>query len=201
VANGGFLATGLWFGKGDFLKAMNLICRAADFTDADCNAANAGAVLGAMSGTQCLPPDLLGQLHDRIRGQSLGPVTFTRPVDERISDLGRRTAELGERMVAAQGAKVVDGEIVIPLQEAQTQTPEVFRLSDLMHYWNGDWEMHGAGFGYRLGLRGSTHLDQDVLATYPQDEVGACVCGAKSDWTTTGCFPSRREWIPGGSGV
>jgi hypothetical protein len=84
VANGGFTAIGLWFGQGDFLKTMNLICRAADFTDADCNAANAGAVLGAMHGTRSLPPDLLRQVNDRIRGPSMGPVTFPRPVDERV---------------------------------------------------------------------------------------------------------------------
>lgn len=176
VANGGFLAIGLWFGQGHFLKTMNLICRAADFTDADCNAACAGAVLGAMYGTSCLPQNLLKQTNDRIRGSSMGPVTFPRPVDERVSDLGRRTAEVGEKMVTAHGAKAVDGEIVIPLQEVRPQEPEVFRLSDLMPYWNRDWEMHGAGFGYRLGLRGSTRLEGDVLATYPQDEVrGVCL--------------------------
>ncbi len=176
VANGGFTAIGLWFGKGDFLKTMNLICRAADFTDCDCNAANAGAVLGALHGMKGLPPDLLRQVNDRIRGPSMGPVTFPRPVDERVSDLGRRTAEVGEKMVTAHGAKVVDGEIVIPLQEPQPQAPEVFRLSDLMQYWNRDWEMHGAGFGYRLGIRGSTRLESDVLATYPRDEVrGVCL--------------------------
>jgi hypothetical protein len=171
VANGGFIAVGLWFGKGDFLKTMNLICRAADFTDADCNAANAGAVLGALHGTKCLPPGLLRQLHDTIRGASMGSITFHPPVQERISDLSRRTAELGERMVAAHGARAVDNEMVIPLQEVQTQAPEVFRLSDLMQYWNRDWELHGAGFGYRLGFRGSTRLEGDVLATYPRDEV------------------------------
>ena len=31
----------VWFGEGDFLKTVSLAYRAADFTDADCNAANA----------------------------------------------------------------------------------------------------------------------------------------------------------------
>jgi hypothetical protein len=36
--------------------------------------------------------------------------------------------------------------------------------------------MHGAGFGYRLGIRGSTRLEGDVLASYPRDEVrGVCL--------------------------
>jgi hypothetical protein len=40
-----------------------------------------------------------------------------------------------------------------------------------MQYWNPDWELHGAGFGFRGGLRGNTHLEGDVLVTYPRDEV------------------------------
>ena len=172
VANGGFVAAGLWFGNGDFMKTMNLISRAADFTDSDCNAANAGAVLGAMHGLKCLPEDLFEQLNDSIRGDSMGNVKFSPPVNEKISDLGRRTAAVGEMILAANGAKVADGEIIIPLRRPVAQDPEVFRLGDLMEYWNRDWEMHGAGFGYRLGIRGSTRLEgSDVLATYPRDEV------------------------------
>jgi len=39
VLNGGLVAACLWFGQGDFLKTVNLAAHAADFTDADCNAA------------------------------------------------------------------------------------------------------------------------------------------------------------------
>ncbi len=39
VPNGGIIATSLWFGESDFLKTVNLAFAAADFTDADCNAA------------------------------------------------------------------------------------------------------------------------------------------------------------------
>ncbi len=171
VANGGFIAAGLWFGDGDFMKTMNLISRAADFTDSDCNAANAGAVLGAMHGTKCLPPALLQQLNDRIHGDSMGHVKYDPPVDERISDLGLRTAAIGEKIAAANGARVLDGEIIIPIKSPVTQAPERFRLADLTRYWNNDWELHGAGFGCRLNVRGATRLDGEVLATYPRDEV------------------------------
>src|SRR5262249_45380359 len=50
VSNGGLVAASVWFGEGDFLKTVNLAARAADFTDADCNAANAAAVVGAIHG-------------------------------------------------------------------------------------------------------------------------------------------------------
>src|SRR5437879_10449845 len=58
VANGGIVATAVWFGGGDFLKTVNIAYRAADFTDADCNAANAAAVVAAMHGMKCLPKEL-----------------------------------------------------------------------------------------------------------------------------------------------
>ena len=68
VANGALVAMAVWFGGGDWLQTVNLAFRAADFTDADCNAANAGAVVGAMKGTKGLPPWLIDRLGDRIRG-------------------------------------------------------------------------------------------------------------------------------------
>lgn len=58
VANGGIIALCLWFGEGDFLKTVNLACRVSDKTDADCNAAGAAAVIGAMHGMKAIPINL-----------------------------------------------------------------------------------------------------------------------------------------------
>jgi hypothetical protein len=171
VANGGFIAAGLWYGEGDFLETMNLISRAADFTDSDCNAANAGAVLGAMHGMKCLPERLLNSFHDRIEGDRMGSISYDPPVKERVSDLAQRTVAVGTEILKRNGAAVQPGHIMIPREQPQTQPAELFRLSDLMQYWNPDWELHGAGFGYRLGVRGVTRLDGDLLVTYPRDEV------------------------------
>jgi hypothetical protein len=179
VSNGGLVAAALWFGEGDFLKTMNLCARAADFTDADCNAANAAAVLGAMHGMQCLPSHLVKQLGDRIKGDKMGPVTLTPPVDERISDLARRTAAIGEKILIAHSAKLEGPRIVIEPQMPITQPPELFKLADLTQYWNRDWQLDRAGFGGAgggmAGIRGITYLDGGVLATYPRDEVRGVV--------------------------
>ena len=48
-----------------------------------------------------------------------------------------------------------------------------------MQYWNPDWKLlragvGGAGGGMR-GIRGNTHLDGDILASYPRDEVRGAV--------------------------
>lgn len=175
VANGGFIAAGVWFGESDFLKTVNLISRADDFTDSDCNAANAGAVLGAMHGTRCLPQRLLDSLNDRIAGDKMGPVSFDPPVEERISDLARRTVAVGTQVLNSWGAKTSKAHLIIPREQPRTQEAELFRLSDLMQYWNPEWELHGAGFGYRGRVRGATRLEGNVLATYPRDEVRGVV--------------------------
>jgi len=175
VPNGGIVAACVWFGEGDFLKTVNLAASAADFTDADCNAANAAAVVGALQGMKGLPRHLVEQLGDRIVGGKMGPVTLTPPVDEKISDLAKRTAGIGEKIIAARGGKVSGDTISIPVEEPVTQPAELFRLADLIQFWNPDWTLERAGFGGAgggmAGIRGITHLEGDVLATYPRDEV------------------------------
>jgi hypothetical protein len=179
VPNGGIVAACVWYGEGDFLKTVNLAAKAADFTDADCNAANAAAVVGAMRGMRSVPGILAEQLGDRIKGDRMGPVMLTPPVDERISELAKRTAAIGERIIAAQGGRISGDRISIPSQSPVTQPSERFRLADLMQYWNAGWTLERAGFGGAgggmAGIRGITCLDGEVLATYPRDEVRGVV--------------------------
>ncbi len=183
VANGGIVAAAVWFGGGDFLKTINLAAEAADFTDADCNGANAAAVLGAMRGMSAIPGNLAAQLGDRILGSKMGSVTLTPPVDEKISDLAARTAAMGEKVLAANGAAIGDHAISITKQDPVTQRAEIFKLADLMQYWNSDWKLDRAGFGGAgggmPGIRGITHLEGGILATYPRDEVRGCLLTRK----------------------
>ena len=179
VANGGFVAATVWFGEGDFLKTVNLAYRAADFTDADCNAANAAAVVGAMHGMKALPATLVESLRHRLVGSVMGGVQLTPPVDERLPDIARRTTVVGRRLIAANGGAADESGISVPHRTVTTQEAELFRLADLTRHWNPDWTLERAGFGGAgggmRGIRGITHLDGDVLATYPRDEVRALV--------------------------
>lgn len=175
VANGGIVVAGLWFGGGDFWRTMDLIAGAADFTDADCNAANAISVVCAIHGMKGLPPELVAQLGDRVVGASMGKVTFPHPVDESISELARRTAAIGEKIVLAEGAKRKGKDLVIPVQRVATQPLERFRLEDYMQYWNPDWTLVRAGFGGGdagwLRTHVMTWLEGDILHTYPANPV------------------------------
>jgi hypothetical protein len=175
VANGGIVATSVWFGGGNYLKTVNLAFGAADFTDADCNAANSVSVVGAMHGMKAIPANLVSQFNDRIKGDSLGDVALTPPVDESITALANRTVAIGLKLLKKNGARLSRNRINIPIQQPVTQPAELFKLADLTKYWNPDWELQRAGFGGAggglPGIRGITYLDGDVLATYPRDEV------------------------------
>ena len=173
VPNGGLVAASVWFGGGDYLKSVNLAFRAADFSDADCNAANAGAVVGAMHGTKALPGELVESLGDRIRGATMGGVALTPPVDESIADIARRTAALGERMLAANGATVAGDAITVHPRPVETQPAELFGTADLARYWNPEWRLERAGLGgiAAAGCPRMTFLDGGVLATWPRDEA------------------------------
>jgi hypothetical protein len=179
VVNGGFVATSVWFGGGDFSRTLQLAVHAADFADADCNAANSESVVAAMHGTKALPPDQVAELHDRIFGAEMGPLQLTPPVDESIADLAKRTAKLGTAIAVAHGASDDGSKLRITVQDPQTQPAELFRLADLMRYWNPDWTLERAGFGGAgggmPGIRGITYLDEEVLSTYPRDEVRGTV--------------------------
>jgi hypothetical protein len=179
VVNGGIVATSVWFGDGDFGRTLQLAVHAADFADTDCNAANSSSVVAAMHGMKALPSERVSELHDRIQGKEMGPLQLTPPVDESISELARRTERIGEAILISHGASADGNSIRIPVQEPLTQPAELFKLADLMEYWNRDWTLERAGFGGAgggmPGIRGITYLDGPVLATYPRDEVRGTV--------------------------
>ncbi len=175
VVNGGIVAASVWFGQGDFARTENLAFSAADFADADCNAANAASVIGAMHGMAALPAEEVSELHDRIYGATMGPRKLTPPVDESISSLANRTVTIGEKLLISHGAQREGDDLTIEIQQPRTLPPELFSLSQLMQWWNPDWTLDRAGFGGAgggiAGIRGDTYLDGDVLAVWPRDEV------------------------------
>lgn len=180
VANGGLTAACLWFGGGDFWKTVDLACRAADFSDTDNSAATAVAILAAMHGMKVLPADLVTRLNDRIVGKAMGGVPLTPPVDEQISVLARRTAAIGEKVIAARRGRVDRDTLTLRTEDPTTQPAVRFELADLMKFWNPDWRLERAGFGgddvgAMPGIRGLTGLLDDTLVTYPRDEARGLV--------------------------
>jgi len=165
VSNGALVALGILYGGGDFLKSVNVVTQAGDYTDADCNAANVASVVGAMHGFKAIPKQFIDPLHNRIYGDHMGPLKLGRTIDERIDDLARRVAEAGRKNLLANGAKLASGALVIPRQLVHAQPLEYFDINDYGKLWNADWRLEGAS----RGGAGATYLDGDVLVTFPRD--------------------------------
>jgi hypothetical protein len=110
-------------------------------------------------------------------------VKLTPPVDEKISDLARRTAVVGEKFIQANGGTITGETFTVPLETPQTQPAELFTPGDLAKFWNPEWTLERAGCGGAAGslgaLRGMTHLEGDILATWPRDVVRGVVLRRK----------------------
>lgn len=158
VANGGIIATCLLKGEGDFLKSLNLACSAGDNTDADCNAASAGAVVSAMHGTKALPKELLDGLHNRIKGDKMGSASLP-PVDESITTLAERTIKIGIDILKDNGIAIQNNFLLIYPQKIITQPAELFTENDMLKKWDVDWQI--------VNSRKGTYVEDDVLITYP----------------------------------
>ncbi len=167
VANGALVALALLYGKGDYVNSLNLVTATDDYTDADCNGDNVGSVVGAMHGVKAIPQQMTAPLSDRIYGKSMGPVTFKKVVDERISDLAERIAVVGRKILMANGTTERGGELLIPQQEVKEQPLEWFDIHDYGKLWNSDWRLAHAG----RGGPGATYLEWETntLVTYPRD--------------------------------
>jgi len=176
VANFGMGIIALWFGEGDFMKSLNLGFSLADFTDADCNATMATAALAAMHGMKVIPDYLLAPVNNHMHGSHIGDVELIPHVDTDITTLAERTATVGKQILLANGAKIEDAKISIPIEKVIiTQAPELFHPNEFMQWFNPDWIMERAGYGapgggFR-GIRGGTFIDDGILATFPRDEV------------------------------
>src|SRR5260370_5883352 len=164
VANGALVALGILFGEGDFLKSLNVTTEVGDYTDADCNAANVSSVVGAMHGFSTIPKQFIEPLHNRVYGDHMGPLKLGRVIDERIDDLARRVADIGQKNLLANGARLDGATLVIPQQKVQTQPLEFFDINDYGKLWNENWRLEGAS----RGGAGATYLDGDVLLTFPR---------------------------------
>jgi hypothetical protein len=165
VANGALVALGILFGDGEYLKSINVVTQTGDYTDADCNAANVSSGVGAVHGIGAIPQQFIEPLHNRIYGDHMGPLKFGRTIDEKIDDLARRVADVGEKNLLAHGARLDGDTLVIPQQLVRTQPLEYFDINQYGALWNPDWRLEGAA----RGGEGATYLDGNVLVTFPRD--------------------------------
>ncbi len=92
INNTVWLVLALLYGQGDFEKT---ICTAVLCGyDTDCNAANAGAVMGVTYGAQNLPPKWTEPIHDTLYS------SLAQWRETRITELARRTARIAQKTLS-----------------------------------------------------------------------------------------------------
>lgn len=131
VLNGALGVLALLYGEGDFEKTMNYACMAG--YDADNQSATLAGLIGIMHGSEAIPRKYTHvfaewelPLNDMYRN-----VTRDDLPDGRLTDIARRTARLGERLVTAHGGRVESdgGEPVLVINpRARFQPPLEVRL-------------------------------------------------------------------------
>ena len=144
-------------------------------------------------------------MHDRIYGDTMGPLKLTPPVNESIKALAARTVVIGEKILLDHGATLQGENLVIPTQQPITQKPELFKLSNLTQWWNPDWTLERAGFGGAgggiEGIRGDTYLDGEVLAIWPRDEVRGALLRRTAEMSDSPSLTFDVGADPGAPGI
>jgi ADP-ribosylglycohydrolase len=97
INNTAWMVLAMLYGQGDFEKTVctAVLCG----FDTDCNAANAGTVLGVISGAEALPRKWTDPLNDILRS------AVSQFSEMHISDLARRTAVLADKSLSKVSSK------------------------------------------------------------------------------------------------
>jgi hypothetical protein len=137
--NGAYIAFGLLFGGGDFLKTMEISTRCGQ--DSDCNPSSAAGVLGVILGYDRIPDTFkanLPALADR-------KFAFT---DYSFNDIVRSTETRALAAIRQAGGRVTDSEVLIPIQSPKAPKLEQWSpgipdrrlpVADQAWTWTGSW--------------------------------------------------------------
>jgi hypothetical protein len=137
--NGAYIAFGLLFGEGDFLKTMEVSTRCGQ--DSDCNPSSAAGVLGVMVGYSRIPEEF----RSGIPALADKKFDFT---DYSFNDICVSTFNRALALVEQNGGKVTSGDVYIPMQTPKA--PKLERWNPGIPYarldaadpgwnWKGGW--------------------------------------------------------------
>jgi hypothetical protein len=139
--NGAYIAFGLLFGGRDFVKTMEISTRCGQ--DSDCNPSSAAGVLGVMLGYDSIPDNCKGG----IAALADKKFAFT---EYSFNDIVRSTETRALKVIAANGGKVTDSEVIIRLQRPKAPKLEQWspgipdrRIDAGANGWTyrGKWEL------------------------------------------------------------
>jgi hypothetical protein len=137
--NGAYIAFGLLFGGGDFLKTMEVSTRCGQ--DSDCNPSSAAGVLGVRLGYARIP----AEFKSAIPGLADKKFAYT---DYSFNDICASTLKRALTLVQQHGGKVTDQDVYLPVQKPKAPKLEQWKpgipyarldTQDAAWSWKGDW--------------------------------------------------------------
>ncbi|MCR4922379.1 MAG: ADP-ribosylglycohydrolase family protein [Bacteroidaceae bacterium] len=110
LINSAYIVIGLLYGDGDFARTLEISTRCGQ--DSDCNPASAGGILGCMLGYSNIPEEWMNNLREvEDRDFAYTHISMNRAY--------QMTLDLALRQIEAQGGRVGEDIIAIPLQQPQ----------------------------------------------------------------------------------
>jgi hypothetical protein len=175
--NGAYIALGLLYGNGDFLRTIEISTRAGQ--DSDCNPANAGGVLGTLLGFKGLPESARTEMEPHLQTQ----FDFT-PYS--IQSATSHCLRLALDNIKSHGGQASDDAIQIKVQPFRATGPaEVsfptlkpvarFNVRDPHLRWNGQWSAPPANrpesLRYSSSAGDSLEVEFEGTAVYVQGDI------------------------------
>jgi len=166
--NGAYIAFGLLFGGGDFLKTMEVSTRCGQ--DSDCNPSSAAGVLGVILGYEGIPETFKAEF-PRLAGRKFA---FT---DYAFDDIVRSTETRALIAIRKAGGKVTDSEVRIPAQSPKAPRLEQWNpgkptarvtVENPAWTWTGSWSAND-------NTRVSTAAGNEATLTF--DGVAVAILG------------------------
>jgi hypothetical protein len=167
--NGGYVALGLLYGKGDFEKTLEVSTRAGQ--DSDCNPANAIGILGVMLGYKRIPE----QYKSGIPAIADKKFNFT---DFTFREIVASTEKRALALIAATGGKIAGETVtvaieqpkptIVPLWDDYGSPVERVKFSDARFQWKGAW---------KEDARGKTASEAGAELTISFEGTGAILTG------------------------
>jgi hypothetical protein len=139
--NGGYVALGLLYGKGDFNKTLEVSTRAGQ--DSDCNPANAIGILGVMLGYKRIPDQWKSGI-PAIADKKFNYTDFT------FREIVASTEKRALALVQATGGKVAGDTVTVAIEQAKPvavplwddygSPVERVKAADSRFQWKGGWK-------------------------------------------------------------
>jgi hypothetical protein len=167
--NGGYVALGLLYGKGDFDKTLEVSTRAGQ--DSDCNPANAIGILGVMLGYRGLPDQYKSGI-PAIADKKFNYTDFT------FREIVASTEKRALALIQATGGKVAGDTITVAIEQPKpTLVPlwddygspvERVAAADPRFQWKGDWKEE-------RGVRAASEAGAELTISF--EGTGAILSG------------------------